>query len=85
MAQTVYILCAVTCLSCTGLLFRSYRQSAGQLVFWSGLCFLMLTVSNALIFVDLVLMPQISLATFRLILTFTGLTLLLYGLIREST
>jgi hypothetical protein len=85
MAQTVYILCAVTCLTCTGLLLRNYTRTRNRLVFWCGLCFLLLSISNTLIFVDLILLPQISLLSLRHGITLTGLILLLYGLIRENT
>lgn len=85
MAKIVYILCAVTCLTCTGLLVRNYGRTRNRLVFWSGVCFLLLSLSNALIFVDLILLPQISLLGLRDGITLTGLVLLLYGLIRENT
>jgi hypothetical protein len=85
MAEFVYILCAVTSLVCTVLLLRSYRGGRSSLVFWSGICFLLLTGSNVLIFVDLVLVPQIDLLMLRNGITLLALSLLLYSLIKEST
>jgi hypothetical protein len=85
MAEFVYILCAVTSLACTVLLLRSYREVRTHLLFWSGACFLLLSLSNALIFVDVVIMPNVNLLTLRNMLTLCGLSLLLYALVRDNT
>jgi hypothetical protein len=42
---------------CAVLLLRAYVRVRRRLLLWSGLCFAGLTVSNALVFVDLVLLP----------------------------
>jgi hypothetical protein len=51
---------------------------------WSGLCFTALTVSNALVFVDLVVFPDLDLYLFRLGTAALGMLLLVYGLVFES-
>ena len=84
-AELVYVLCAVTCLTCTILLARNYVRTRNRLVLWSSIAFLLLSVSNALIFIDIVLFPSVSLVTLRHDITLMGSALLLYGLIREST
>ncbi len=62
MAEAVYILCTITCLACALLLTRAYRASHLPLLFWSGLCFFILAVANALLFVDLVIWPDVDLS-----------------------
>jgi Family of unknown function (DUF5985) len=58
MGPAVYILGALTTLVCAILLTRGYIHSRARLLLWSALCFFGLTVSNTLIFVDLVLFPD---------------------------
>jgi hypothetical protein len=84
MAEAVYILCALTSLACAVLLLRGYSHSRVRLLFWSGLCFVGLAINNTLLFVDLVLVPQIDLSFLRNIPNLVGIILLLYGLIWES-
>ena len=85
MAQTVYVLCGITSLACAGLLFRQYRRTGTGLLFWSTLCFVCLAVTNILLFIDLVVLPQVDLSPVRSGFTLAGMLMLLYGLIREST
>ncbi len=84
MAQLVYLLEAFTSLLCSILLLRGYIRGRRKLLLWSGLCFAGLTVSNGLVFVDLVLLPTIDLFTYRLATSAVSLALLLYGLVWES-
>jgi uncharacterized membrane protein YqjE len=51
---------------------------------WSGLCFIGLAISNLLIFVDLVIIPNVDLYRYRLGTAAIAMCLLLYGLIWES-
>jgi Family of unknown function (DUF5985) len=85
MALTVYILCGLTSLICAFLLFRQYCRTRGGLLFWSTLCFVCLALTNVLLFIDLVMLPQIDLSVLRSGLTLAGMLMLLYGLIRETT
>lgn len=84
MAQAVYILGALTSLLCAIFLLRGYARGRRKLLLWSGLCFAGLAVSNALIFVDLNLLPTIDLFSYRLAMTAVSMGMLLYGLIWES-
>lgn len=84
MAETVYLLGAVTSFLCAFLLLKSYRESRTRLLFWSGLCFLGLTANNVLLFVDLILLPQIDLFVPRTGAALVGMGVLLYGLVSES-
>jgi hypothetical protein len=84
MAAVVYILCLVTSLLCAILLLRAYRESGARLLLWSGLCFVGLTLNNALLFADRVLLPDTNLLIPRSMPALIGLVLLLYGLIWEA-
>lgn len=84
MSYAVSILCAITSLVCTVLLLRSVRKGASPLIGWTAVCFLALTVANILLFVDLVLVPQVDLSVWRTGVSFAGGSLLLFGLIRSS-
>jgi hypothetical protein len=84
MASFVYIVGALVMLSCGILLLRGYMRGKQRLLLWSSLCFFGLAVSNALIFVDLVLLPSRDLYTTRLATAGASTLLLLYGLIWEG-
>lgn len=84
MGPAVYILGAFTSLACGILLLRSYGRVKKKLLLWSGLCFIGLAVSNLLIFVDLVIFPDVDLYRLRLGTSAIAMLLLLYGLIWES-
>lgn len=83
--KIVYILCALTSLGCTVLFIARYRKARVALLFWSALAFLAFTVTNVLLFVDLVVLPDVDLALWRNGFTFAGVLVLLYGLIQDNT
>ena len=84
MAEAVYILCAITSVLCAVLLLRSWAQTRTRLLFWSGLCFVGLALNNTLLFLDLVIVPEIDLRYFRSGVALLSLLSLIYGLITES-
>lgn len=85
MASIVYILGTITTLLCSVMLLRAYSRVRQRLLLWSGLCFAGLTLSNFLLFVDLVLLTnEVSLYTLRLSTAAIAMAILLYGLIWES-
>ena len=84
MAIAVSILGALTTLACAILLLRGYARTKKKLLLWSGLCFAGLTVSNSLIFVDLVLFADVDLYPWRLSTAAISMAILLYGLIWDS-
>ncbi|HEY4359785.1 MAG TPA: DUF5985 family protein [Bryobacteraceae bacterium] len=84
MGPSVYILGTLTSLCCAVLLLRGYARGRKKLLLWSGLCFLGLTLSNFLVFIDLVMYPEVNLYRFRLVTAAAAMILLLYGLIWES-
>ena len=81
MAGLVYLLCAIAALLCAVLLLRAYGQNRTRLLLWSGLCFVGLTINNALVFVDLVVVPSVDLYVWRNVAAVVALGMLLYGLI----
>lgn len=84
MAGALYLTCAATACLCSILLLRGYRRSKFRLLLWSGFCFALLTLDNLLVFVDLLLLPDIDLRLMRLSAAVLGLAFLLYGLIWEG-
>ena len=84
MAPAVYILGALVSLACAILLLRGYFLGRKKLLLFSGLCFTGLSLSNVLVFVDLVIFPDVNLYRLRLGTALIAMLLLLYGLIWES-
>ena len=81
----LYLLAVLTCFGCMVLLFRGYAASGLRLLLWSALCFVGLSLSNVLLFFDLVLFPtEVDLRLWRLLTALAGLLFLLYGFIFES-
>jgi hypothetical protein len=78
---------ALGCLTaglCAVLLLRAYARVQQRLLLWSGICFSGLTLSNALVVVDLAVIPEFSIYVWRLAVAAVSLLLLVYGLIFES-
>ncbi len=84
MGAIIYGLCALTCLLCAVLLLRAYLRSRARVLFWSGLCFVGLTVSNVLLVLDRIVLPLVDLSTPRLAVALVSVLLLLYGLVMEG-
>ena len=84
MHAAVNILGALTVGLCAMLLLRGYLRTSVRLLLWSGLCFLGLTIANALIFVDLAIVPDRDLYLWRLGGASASISLLVYGLVFES-
>jgi hypothetical protein len=84
MAVIVYILCTLTSSLCAVLLLRERRRTASRLLFWSGLSFAALAVSNGLVFVDFFVLPDVDLSLYRSSVFLIATGLLLYGLMRDT-
>jgi hypothetical protein len=84
MAPLFYALCALTASFCAWLLLRGYYRSRYKLLLWGGLCFIGLTLNNALVVVDKLLLPEINLFTLRLTVALIALLVLLYGIIWDA-
>jgi hypothetical protein len=84
MRSAVYVLGTLTTLACGVLLLRGYLRTRMKLLLWSGICFIGLALSNLLIFVDLVMLPDVDLYFWRLVTAALSMLVLLYGLIWEG-
>lgn len=83
-AALVYLLCALTSIFCVVLLSINYRRSRVKLLFWTAICFSGFALNNVLLFVDLVVFPEIDLSVIRLVPAVAGVGFLLWGLVWES-
>ncbi|HEX5009786.1 MAG TPA: DUF5985 family protein [Planctomycetota bacterium] len=84
MPATIYVLCALTSLACSGLLVRDYRRVRVRLLLWLSLAFVGLAINNVLLVADLVLFPEVDLSIWRCAAALAGLLVLIGGLIREE-
>lgn len=80
----VYALCALTSLACFGLLLRQHRRSPSRLALRSSIAFLFFALANAVLFIDLIILPQIDLKTWRNLANLIGALILLFALTGES-
>jgi hypothetical protein len=85
MATAVYVLSALISLACAALLLRSFASTRSALLFWAAVCFLGLTLNNALLFVDKVVAPDVDLSLWRTIPALAGMLALIVGLLWEET
>jgi hypothetical protein len=83
MAPAVYILGTLVTFLCGALLTRAYARVKKRLLLWSGVCFFGLAISNFLVFLDLVIFPNVDLYFWRLLTAAAAMLILLYGLIWE--
>jgi hypothetical protein len=84
MAESIYALCALTSLFCAALLIRSYVRNRLRLALFSCLCFSGLALNNVLLFVDLVVTPDLDLSVLRGGVAVAALLLLVVGLVLED-
>jgi hypothetical protein len=84
-AEIIYILCALTSAGCALLLLRNYARTGARLLLWSGVCFVGLFFNNALLFLDLVIMPNVDLAIPRALVALATLGLFIYGLVFDAS
>lgn len=71
-------------LVCAALLIRSYARQRSRLLMWASLCFVGLAINNAVLVVDLMVVPDIDLFPLRVTVAAVAMLLLLIGLIWES-
>lgn len=83
MAKIIYLLCTLTSIACAVMAFRSYFQNKFSLLFWTGLSFAGLSLSNFLLLLDkTILLNTADLLTLRLSVTLIALLALVYGLVQ---
>jgi hypothetical protein len=82
-APAVYFLCFLASAGCGFLLVRSYLQNRTKLLLWSAVCFVLLSLNNFLLVLDLVFFPSIDLSLMRPAVSLVGVSTILYGFIWE--
>ena len=82
MAVLTFALCAITALACAVMLLMGARRTGSRMLFWSGLCFAGLAISNSLIVLDALSIAVLG--SLRLAVSLVSVSLLLYGLIVEE-
>ena len=85
MGPVIYLLCAAAAATCAYLLLQAYRRGGFRLLLWSGLCFVGLTLNNLILVADKVIVPHIDLSLYRTSVALIAMTVLLYGLIWDSS
>jgi hypothetical protein len=84
MAVTVYILCTLTSSLVAALLLREHWRTASRLLFWGAMSFISMTVSNALVILDLVILPDVDLALLRSATFCLATGLFLVGIMKDT-
>ena len=87
MPEIVYILCCLLSAACAFFLMRGHFRNPSHLLFFSGVCFSLLALNNAILVVDLVLLPDMEFQgpMIRSTLSAGAGSVLLFGLIWELT
>jgi len=84
MPGLTYLLGAATCLLCSALLLRAFLKRRERLLLWSGVCFAGLLLENLMLYIDVVVVPDIDLSLWRKLPGLAALALLVFGLIWDS-
>lgn len=84
MAETVYVLCALTSIACAVLLLRSYLRSRTRFLMWASAGFIGLALNNILLFIDLMVVTEVDLQLWRTSSALIAITVLVVGLILEA-
>ena len=84
MGEAVYVLCAATSIVSAALLFRAFRRNGVRLLLWSALCFAGLAVNNAIVFLDLVVLPDLDLSLLRGAIGLAAIAVLVFALVWET-
>jgi hypothetical protein len=85
MAETIYTLCVATSILAAAMLFRMWRRRGTRLLLWSCVCFAGLALNNAILLIDLVIVPNVDLMVLRSTTALASVLILLFGLVWESS
>jgi hypothetical protein len=85
MAPIAYGLGVLTSIFCAFLLIRGYLRQRTALLLWCSLCFVGLALNNVILFIDIFVVPEVSLEAWRNGTALASLVLMLIGLIWEAT
>jgi len=84
MPGLTYLLSAATCLLCAVMLLRAYGRRRDRLLLWSGICFAGLVLENLMLYIDVVIIPDVDLSLWRKLPGLAALTVLVFGLVWNS-
>lgn len=84
MATAVFVLCALTSITCAVLLARGYFRTRTRLLLWTSLGFVGLAANNLLLVADEVIFTSRDFAVARSATALAGVAVLLAGLIWDS-
>jgi hypothetical protein len=84
MAETIYVLCALTSIVCAVLLQQQYARTRTRLLAWSALCFAGLAANNLIVLADLILFPELDMGLLRTAVALLAVSSLVVGLVGES-
>ena len=79
----VYFLCFVASGVCAFLLVSAFLRGRERLLLWSAICFCLLALNNLLVFVDIIVLPDVDLVPLRSLTALLAVAILLYGFIWE--
>ncbi|WP_448203878.1 DUF5985 family protein [Azospirillum sp. sgz302134] len=82
--SSVYLLCFAASVVCMVLLARSFMRTRSRLLLWSTICFVGLAANNLLLFIDVVVLPNIDLLPYRTLTALGGVGALLYGFVWDA-
>lgn len=84
MGSIVYITCAILSFSCAVLLLSGFKKNRFSLLFWSSIGFFGFALNNALLFIDIIMIPTFDLSVIRTLPALIGMVIMVYGLISDS-
>lgn len=79
----VYFLCFASSGLCAYLLVAAFARRREKLLLWSAICFCLLAVNNLLVFVDIVVLPNVDLTGWRSLAALLAVSALIYGFVWE--
>lgn len=84
MAELIYGLCTILSASIAVMLWRRHRRMPARMIYWTALCFSGLALSNLLLVVDKLILPEVDLRVLRNSVSLLSIGLLLFGLVYED-
>ncbi|MGN6368396.1 MAG: DUF5985 family protein [Phycisphaerae bacterium] len=86
LGEAVYILCLISSFACVVLLGRAYLRNRARILLWSLICFILLTINNVLLYIDVIIFPgpDVDLRIPRALIYAAALGVLLFGLIWDA-
>ena len=83
-AESIYGLCTILSSAIAVMLWRQHRRMPTRMVYWTALCFSGLALSNLLLVIDKLVIPELDMRVLRHSLSLASIALLLYGLVYED-